>query len=179
MEVLFLVALLFGASSALERLGDISTLAHAVRGTVYEKDEGTLVVKDFYYDGTGPDAFFYVGTSGSEPNGDTGIIVPYPEGAGADVVLQRADGAEVELVLPPGVEASDLRWLSVWCRRYSVDFGNVVFDRGNDDDNDDETKAEPESEGTAEGEGSDAGKINNINAVVLLAVAVANSLLQL
>ena len=33
------------------------------------------------------------------------------------------------LTLPPEYEVSDLKWLSVWCRRFSVNFGDIKFDR--------------------------------------------------
>ncbi len=42
-------------------------------------------------------------------------------------ILDRADGVEITLTLPSGYKASELKWLSVWCRQFSVDFGHVVF----------------------------------------------------
>ncbi len=66
------------AAEEMTKVGDIRTLQHGVRGTVFAKDERTLVIKDFHYDGTGPDAFFYVGKSGS-PSG-AGKLVRYPPG---------------------------------------------------------------------------------------------------
>ena len=36
-----------------------------------------LVIDGFTYDGTGPDAFFWVGTQGTKPSTD-GIILPHP-----------------------------------------------------------------------------------------------------
>lgn len=47
------------------------------QGTVYAVDESTLFIKDFAYDGTGPDAFFWVGQS-QRPSPE-GYIIPYPE----------------------------------------------------------------------------------------------------
>lgn len=34
---------------------------------------------------------------------------------------------DVNLELPPGVKVRDLRWFSVYCRQYNVDFGSFVF----------------------------------------------------
>ena len=34
----------------------------------------------------------------------------------------------MEIKLPEGYEASKLKWFSVWCRRFSVNFGDVMFD---------------------------------------------------
>ena len=44
--------------------------------TLTFKDEKTLVIKGFGYDGTGPDSFFLAGTS--EKISSDGIILPYP-----------------------------------------------------------------------------------------------------
>jgi len=44
---------------------------------VYAVDDATIFIKGFCYDGTGPDAYFWVGNT-SQPNPD-GYIVPYPE----------------------------------------------------------------------------------------------------
>lgn len=47
------------------------------QGNVYAIDESTLFIKNFAYDGTGPDAFFWVGNS-PRPSPE-GYIIPYPE----------------------------------------------------------------------------------------------------
>lgn len=44
-------------------LGKLSTIKYEVGGDVYMRDSNTLVIKKFSYNGGGPDAFFYVGTS--------------------------------------------------------------------------------------------------------------------
>ena len=33
----------------------------------------------------------------------------------------------VQLQLPPGLKVSDLQWLSLYCRDFDIDFGNVKF----------------------------------------------------
>ena len=60
-------------------LGEFVDTKYEVSGTVYARDTNTLVIKDFNYDGLGPDAFFYVGTKGNTPI-ESGIMVPYPQG---------------------------------------------------------------------------------------------------
>lgn len=58
-------------------IGPLQYYAHGIRGTVYAIDETTIFIKGFYYDGTGPDAYFWVGkTPRPSPEGD---IIPYPE----------------------------------------------------------------------------------------------------
>ena len=50
--------------------GKLSSLHHGVRGDVYAVDERTLVLKNFAYDGTGPDAFIWVGRTGTPKRTD-------------------------------------------------------------------------------------------------------------
>ncbi len=38
-------------ATEMKKVGDLSELAHGVSGTVYIKDESTLVIKHFTYDG--------------------------------------------------------------------------------------------------------------------------------
>ena len=75
--------------------------------------------------------------AGSTPSED-GIILPHPfegeffsyDARDAPVLgVHDGDGPDddIVLVLPPGVKAEDLRWLSVWCRAFTVNFGDVVF----------------------------------------------------
>ncbi len=39
----------------------------------------------------------------------------------------RFNGEDIELVLPDGLKAENVRWLSVYCRKYNIDFGHAVF----------------------------------------------------
>ena len=80
------------------------TLDHGVEGNV--KVEGhTIVVENFSYDGTAPDAFFYVGTSGSCPSGAGTRLGNEQLGAHS---RQR-----IELDLPNNIRAGDVTWVSV------------------------------------------------------------------
>ncbi|GLH01485.1 uncharacterized protein GBIM_07622 [Gryllus bimaculatus] len=58
-------------------IGTLTEFAHGIRGTAYAVDESTIFIKGFSYDGTGPDAFFWVGNT-QRPSPE-GFIVPYPE----------------------------------------------------------------------------------------------------
>jgi len=123
-----------------EPIGELSNKAHGITGSVYAVSDTVLFIKQFTYDGMGPDAFFWTGNS-SHPS-PTGIIIPYPAPkekshspldrnptttAPPDTVLGPYSGEDVLLRMPHGVKVTDLRWLSVWCRRFTVDFGSVIF----------------------------------------------------
>ena len=64
------------------------------------KDDKTLVIKGFTYDGSGPDAFFWTGTSGKASR--QGTILPYPftgkhfdsEDRSAPILDHLYDGSE-------------------------------------------------------------------------------------
>ncbi|KAJ9588686.1 hypothetical protein L9F63_018018, partial [Diploptera punctata] len=59
-------------------IGSLQEYAHKIKGTAYAVDESTIFIKGFNYDGTGPDAFFWVGNT-ARPSPE-GHIIPYPEG---------------------------------------------------------------------------------------------------
>ncbi|BFF91520.1 protein Skeletor [Drosophila madeirensis] len=108
-------------------IGDFTNFAHGIKGHIYAVDESTMFVKSFAYDGTGPDAFFWVGKT-PRPSPD-GYIIPYPEEyTGVDPpILQAHNKTDIILRLPMGKRIKDIRWLSVWCRRFTVDFGEVFI----------------------------------------------------
>ncbi|ALC47592.1 CG34355 [Drosophila busckii] len=108
-------------------IGQFTNFAHGIKGSIYAVDESTLFVKSFAYDGTGPDAYFWVGKT-PRPSPE-GYIIPYPEEYnGVDPpVLSAHNNTDIILRLPMGKRIKDIRWLSVWCRRFTVDFGDVFI----------------------------------------------------
>ena len=117
-------------------VGELQTKQHGVGGTVYRVDEHTLLLKGFTYDGKGPDAFFYVGAMGT-PSTAVGTILPYPfenkfykyDDQNASIIQGRFDGnQDIRLTTPHSLKTSDIKWLSVWCRAFSIDFGSFYFD---------------------------------------------------
>ena len=42
-------------------------------------------------------------------------------------ILNRFDGKTLVLTLPENIEVKDLKWLSVWCRRFAINFGDFRF----------------------------------------------------
>merc|ERR1711953_1223031 len=73
----------------------------------------------------GLDAFFYVGKKGTEINSD-GIRLPYPENS--DQKLGEFNGETIKINLPKEIRFDEIGWLSVWCGKFSVDFGHLIFD---------------------------------------------------
>ncbi|XP_032665653.1 protein Skeletor, isoforms B/C isoform X1 [Odontomachus brunneus] len=109
-------------------IGKLSELHHGVSGEVYAVDARTLFIKDFTYDGEGPAAFFYAGTSKS-PNSN-GFRVR--DERGTTNVLKRYRKKDITLTLPDGKTLNNIKWFSVWCDEFSVNFGDVKIPRGFD-----------------------------------------------
>ncbi|KAF4521058.1 hypothetical protein B566_EDAN008130, partial [Ephemera danica] len=110
-------------------VGKLSELHHGVSGTVYAVDARTLHIRDLTYDGEGPDAFFYVGSSKS-PSGTDGIRIR--DEHGTFNVLKRYRKKHITLTLPEGKTLANIRWFSLWCREFSVNFGDVRIPKGFD-----------------------------------------------
>lgn len=105
---------------------------HGVEGALYAFNASTLVVKDFSYDGEGPDVFFWAGTT--ELPGKEGKILPYPfNGKFYDYedsfapVLGKFEKETIVLNMPPELKLAKIRWLSVWCREFGINFGDVIW----------------------------------------------------
>ncbi|XP_041985351.1 protein Skeletor, isoforms B/C isoform X2 [Aricia agestis] len=108
------------------RLGALSELHHGVRGTVYAVDARTLYIHDFFYDGVGPAAYFYVGSS-KKVDAKGATRLRDERGSGSPLRKYRGEG--VTLSLPDGNTLKDFAWFSVWCDDYAVNFGSVDIPR--------------------------------------------------
>ncbi|XP_014486776.1 PREDICTED: protein Skeletor, isoforms B/C [Dinoponera quadriceps] len=109
-------------------IGKLSELHHGVSGEVYAVDARTLFIKDFTYDGEGPAAFFYAGSSKSPNNNGFRVRDEH----GTTNVLKRYRKKGVTLTLPDGKTLNNIKWFSVWCDEFSVNFGDVKIPRGFD-----------------------------------------------
>merc|ERR1711956_34317 len=113
---------------------------HPLAGELWAVDEDTLEFRKFTYGGKGPDAFFMIGTHDADekPNLDDCIPIPYSKDK---LQIQKLydindeipkltafKNEQFKITLPPGIHVSDLKWLSVYCRQYTKDFGNVKFE---------------------------------------------------
>ncbi|XP_032523515.2 protein Skeletor, isoforms B/C isoform X5 [Danaus plexippus] len=124
-----LALLLLGVAQARyhgKEIGPLSELHHGVRGRVFAVDSRTLYLHDFTYDGEGPAAYFYVGTS-KTPSA-TGATRVRDE-RGMDSPLRRYRGEGLTVSLPEGKTLKDVSWFAVWCDEYSINFGSVMIPR--------------------------------------------------
>ncbi|OWA53816.1 putative Protein Skeletor, isoforms B/C [Hypsibius exemplaris] len=107
----------------LEWLGTFETLAHGINGEVYAEDDHTLVIKSFVYDGESEDAFFILTKTEN-------VEEPFEylaDELGSKEPLGTYMNEDIRLRLRPGTTLADYKTLSVYCNKYKVDFGHVVF----------------------------------------------------
>ncbi|EEC09766.1 conserved hypothetical protein, partial [Ixodes scapularis] len=106
-----------------KKLGDLSAGKHGVFGTLYAGSGKALILEDFSYDGTAPDAFFMVGTS-SQPSKD-GIVLRNE--AGSTARLSAYSSKTIVLKLPSDKVVTDYRWFSVYRKDAEMSLGEVAI----------------------------------------------------
>ncbi|KAF8773852.1 Protein Skeletor like protein [Argiope bruennichi] len=107
-------------------IGVFKTFAHDVVGRVYAVDDRTIYIKGFSYDGQGPDAYFWAGSS-SKPD-TTGFIIP--DEKGKKVPLGEYRNKDILLRFPAGKTLRNIKWIAVWCRKFSANFGEITIPTG-------------------------------------------------
>ena len=126
LTLLVITAGFFSAASAdagYPRAGWVAPLApgaHMSRGLATIIDERTIQVDHFYYDGTAPAVYFYLG----ETNTQTAFVNGIPIGPHLDHAF--AD-ATVTVQLPVGQTLDGYGALSVWCADFQANFTSASF----------------------------------------------------
>lgn len=98
-------------------LGEFTTRAHEVAGTVEIVSDRIIKITDFIYDGTGPAAFFWI-DSEPNPSNPTGKIAYDVGGSCGSAALAAFNGDEVFVELPSSVKNYLGGSLSVWVCTY-------------------------------------------------------------
>jgi len=120
------------SSSGLKSLGTFRNIFHDISGEAFAVDSETILIKGFTYDGEGPDTFFLAGSSG-KPSRSGEWVLPWPADGkrysyndDIPLIKRSFDGSEdITLKMPPGADVKDIKWISVWCRDFNVNFGHV------------------------------------------------------
>nr|XP_022902500.1 protein Skeletor, isoforms B/C [Onthophagus taurus] len=118
----------YGAQYLGKSLGKLGEFQHGLSGEVFAVDGRTLHIKDFTYDGQGPAAYFWAGSTKSV--GNQGFRIRDENNSGD--VLRRYRKEGVTLTLPEGKTLRDIKWFSVWCEEFEVNFGDVKIPRNFD-----------------------------------------------
>lgn len=107
------------------KIGSLTRLHHDVSGDVYAVDSRTIFIKKFNYDGIAPAAYFYVGNTARPSN--EGAARLRDERGGTAALTRRYRNKDITLSLPEGKTLRDVKWFSVWCDEYAVNFGDVAI----------------------------------------------------
>lgn len=70
-------------------------------------------------------AYFYVGNTNKPSN--EGSYRLRDERGGTAALTRRYRNKDITLSLPEGVSLKDIKWFSVWCDEFAVNFGDVTI----------------------------------------------------
>ncbi|XP_014666208.1 PREDICTED: uncharacterized protein LOC106808140 [Priapulus caudatus] len=124
--------------------GNLRTYFYGVSGEVRILDNNRIMLRQFTYDHrAAPDVYFYAGfyDSASEllPHQKESQIQKCPgqfgvtlsdSVIGTDPIDRAYNNENVILTFPNGVDMRNLQWISIWCRRFGIDFGSTVTTQG-------------------------------------------------
>ncbi|CAH0777887.1 unnamed protein product, partial [Bemisia tabaci] len=102
-------------------IGSLRTQHHGVTGDVYAVDSRNLHIRNFNYDGEGPAAYFYAGNSKAPSSSGFQLR----DEKGKSVPLRKYRNEHVTVTLPDGKTLNNIKWFSVWCDEFAVNFGDV------------------------------------------------------
>lgn len=101
---------------------ELSTKQHDVSGTAVIRDDSTIEIQNFTFDGEGPAVFPYIASCSEADQGSWG------DGQSLGSQLDAAyDGETLTLQIPDDVDVAEIGGISIWCVEFSVDFGSGLF----------------------------------------------------
>lgn len=103
------------------KLAVLTTHSHNVAGQVLIKDNCTLEVTSFSYDGEGPSVYFYGGKNGQFASSQGGLII------GNALNGTVFNNETLELKLASAMVIDEIDSISVWCDDFDVSFGDGEF----------------------------------------------------
>ena len=106
-------------------LGELENVKKGVQGNVYQRTSKQLVLKNFNFDGTDSDTFFYVGLSGNPRT--SGIQLHHSPKFNLTAGLNQILDETIVLELPNGITANILKWLAVLSKKSASNYGSLIF----------------------------------------------------
>lgn len=96
----------------------LRTLSHAVSGQAVIVDDCTIEIRNFTYDGGGPNVVVYV---------DRDLNFANPLIISANLSGTTFTGETLTVQLPESASLDDARAIAIWCTDFDVNFGDGVF----------------------------------------------------
>lgn len=108
-------------------IGVFQDLTHGLKvDDIILKDSRTVFLKNFHYDGKGPNASFCVGTTDDAPGTNLAGMQKMQDENNSDENLKQYTGKDITLKLHQGGWA-DYKWFAVVCIKVPVSFGHVIL----------------------------------------------------
>lgn len=98
----------------------LSTFSHGVEGTAVIKDDCTIVLNNFSYDGGGIVVEVYAGKGGN-------YLQPQGFSLSENIKGRRFENESFTVKIPEGKTLDDLDGISIWCVDVGVSFGDGLF----------------------------------------------------
>jgi hypothetical protein len=107
-------------------MADFRTLAHETTGTanILTLEDGSHVLRlEQFMTTNGPDLRVYLvrGTDGTDDETING-------GGFIDLGVLKGNIGDQNYVIPPDVDLNEFRSVSIWCRRFAVNFGGTILE---------------------------------------------------
>lgn len=104
--------------SRVGQTAQLSTLRHNVSGTAVIVDDCTIEIRNFTYDGGGPNVVVYADV---DRNFNTPLILS------EDISGTVFNGETLTVQSPESASLDDVRAISIWCLQFDVNFGDGLF----------------------------------------------------
>lgn len=106
--------------------GTTSSTKHGVAGTV--RVEGNkIVIENFSIGKNAPAAYFYYGTDGCPSNPRNQLEFQEENERERQTILSKEGEIDITVHLNLPVDATQVKWVSVWCDKFNVDFGHAFL----------------------------------------------------
>eukprot|EP00095_Tigriopus_kingsejongensis_P004981 maker-scaffold96_size378025-snap-gene-2.47 protein:Tk04981 transcript:maker-scaffold96_size378025-snap-gene-2.47-mRNA-1 annotation:"domon domain-containing protein cg14681 precursor" len=110
-------------------VGKLTRTQHRVSGELYIFNQTLLILDQFTFDGFGAGVYINIATKGNNRREwiQNREIVNFPSVEDNTPIERAFNNERLIIQLPSGVQADDIKWLSVWCEIFGVSFGEVNF----------------------------------------------------
>ncbi|XP_065916176.1 protein Skeletor, isoforms B/C-like [Dysidea avara] len=137
-EIAVILGVFFLTAQGAVEIGELPNLDHGIQGTLAAKDETTLLIKNFHYDGQAPAVYVYVYLRNAtvDPSGG-GILINWRESGSDGRIARRYTGQDITISLDDRPDREDSRLtvndigtLTIWCQRFEVFFSRIDIPKG-------------------------------------------------
>lgn len=127
--------------------GVINGFRNGLEGTVTVKDENTLEVTGYTLEDASAPALYWWGATSDDIGSGFRI--------NGDMVNTEAEDETLTIELLDGITASDFTYVSLWCERLDIDFGNTRLEATDGESNNNESNSESDGDSNSQEQSND------------------------